>query len=1269
MDAEASRTIEVAALGRPFSLGMLYDCRQDSLVPGITLWDCNDLDKDTRERPKPSSDFEIVASDSINDKSSALKVEASLKASFLGGLVEVEGSAKYLNDRKTSKHQARVTLSYKATTKFQELSMNQLGRSNVKYPYVFDQGLATHVVTGILYGAQAFFVFDREVSGTETHQDIQGNLKVMIKKIPCLSIEGEGSLKMEDKDRENVEKFSCKFHGDFSLEKNPVSFQDAVEVYQSLPRLLGTNGENAVPMKVWLLPLTSLDSSAAKLVRQISIRLVQESQSVLEDFSELEMRCNDALRTTTAQQFPQIGKKIKTFKEMCSEFRLELQRTLAKKLPSIRGGGEEEAVLAEILKKRRSSPFNSNNLNEWMDCKDKEVSILKSFTKMMKNTKIIPSLHDLHDEILSAEHVVCFVFTSLGSDESYLSTLSDYLRQTADNPQDAHSQDLEKEQWFLSHKVTDTLRQKAKLFSDFAEANKENQNIKFLTLGSTNEAQKGSTIYLYKDGFSVSENFEPPSKPETGTVRDINHNSVTLKISPPKYGAENTTSYSVEYCVSGEEGWKQKTASKGEEVTVSDLSPNTEYEFKCRAVTSAGVGPANDVSGSTKTLPCSPPGQPQVEPHSGEISVSWEKPAELGQDVLIMSSIVEYAKTDHGGKEEDLQWKQTMSTAEKAIISGLHPETEYVVRVRCDCGLAGRSKESITVHVCTTKREFARLAEYLKHISKRINSESPTVYKLPLTEEDMEIDGCRKYDFGKETMRQNRTIMLLGATGSGKSTLINGMINYIVGVEWKDPFRFQLVHEDQSRSQTESQTSEVTVYKINHQEGFQIPFTLTVVDTPGFGDTRGIGRDREITEQIRRLFTSVSGVSEIDALCFVTQASLARLTATQRYVFDSVLSIFGKDVTENIEMLVTFADGKQPPVLEAINASAVPCPKNDIGLPVHFKFNNSALFAKKRSSSDGVCDDDDDDDDDDDFDEMFWNMGAKSMGRFFTALDKMATKSLLMTREVLKERKHLETAIEGLQPQVKAGLAKLEEIKSTKEKIKEHETVMTSNENFEIEVEVIKPIQQLLTKKGEYITNCQKCSITCHYPCGIPDDCDKKGCASMDRFGMCTVCPGKCMWNLHSNQTYKWEYVPVKEKQTLQELKDKYKKATEGKITVQELIERQEEEIVQLQEMVVALMDQSAHSITRLQEIALRPNPLTTPEYIDMMIEGERSEAKPGYTARIQSLTAMKEKAKIISKVARRDKLTRTEEELLQEKQERKAKKGYIKKFMNWVGM
>ncbi|KAK7895237.1 hypothetical protein WMY93_020562 [Mugilogobius chulae] len=94
-----------------------------------------------------------------------------------------------------------------------------------------------------------------------------------------------------------------------------------------------------------------------------------------------------------------------------------------------------------------------------------------------------------------------------------------------------------------------------------------------------------------------------------------------------------------------------------------------------------------------------------------------------------------------------------------------------------------------------------------------------------------------------------------------------------------------------------------------------IDYSLTIIDTPGYGDTRGIDRDRETTEQIRTLFSSDFG------------SALPRLTATQQYVFDSVLSIFGNDVAENIRVLITFADGELPPVLEAITELEFHVPK------------------------------------------------------------------------------------------------------------------------------------------------------------------------------------------------------------------------------------------------------------------------------------------------------------------------------------------------------
>uniref|UniRef100_A0A3Q3JM84 AIG1-type G domain-containing protein n=1 Tax=Monopterus albus TaxID=43700 RepID=A0A3Q3JM84_MONAL len=480
------------------------------------------------------------------------------------------------------------------------------------------------------------------------------------------------------------------------------------------------------------------------------------------------------------------------------------------------------------------------------------------------------------------------------------------------------------------------------------------------------------------------------------------------------------------------------------------------------------------------------------------------------------------------------------------------------------------------------------------------------VYAIPLQTKQISVDGCKHFSYGRKSNKSNCTIMVLGATGAGKSTLINGMINYILGVEWEDSFRFKL-------------TSEVTVYKLYHQEGFQIDYSLTIVDTPGFGDTRGIERDRMIVEQLRNLFSADLGVSDIHAVCFVAQASLARLKPTQRYVFDSVLSIFGKDVAENIRILVTFADGQRPPVLEAIKASGVPCPKTDNGLPVHFKFNNSALFAyNKPSERDGRSEDDEDGT----FDKMFWNMGTQSMKRFFVALNRIEPKSLTLTKEVLKERQRLENSVEKLQEQVKLGLAKLEEIKETSEILKEHEAEISRNKDFEFEVT---PVQVDISGTGCYITNCQKCHFTCHDNCVYANDADKKRCSAMGSDGYCSVCPGKCYWNVHFNQKYKWKYIEVKEKRT-------------GKPGIQALVDKLKAEY-DVQPEVVTLMETSAKCLNRLKEIALKPNPLSTPEYIDMLIEGEKSEAKPGWKQRVKALIEMREKAEYMAKVEKGEKL------------------------------
>lgn len=406
-----------------------------------------------------------------------------------------------------------------------------------------------------------------------------------------------------------------------------------------------------------------------------------------------------------------------------------------------------------------------------------------------------------------------------------------------------------------------------------------------------------------------------------------------------------------------------------------------------------------------------------------------------------------------------------------------------------------------------------------------------------------------------------------------------------------------------------SQTEWITIYTINPEQGCRLDYRLHIIDTPGFGDTRGLQRDQQIVEQVRALFSAsgAKGVACIDAICFLIKAPDARLTAIQTYIFQQIMALFGKDVEENICSLITFADGVDPPVLSALQASDLPFGK-------HFTFNNSGLFAKNVDLDSSVLS------------AMFWDMCLKGFSNFFKHLDKMETKSLQLTKSVLDERKKLEVTVQNLQPQVDAGLAKLNMVNEEIRIISQHKLDADANKDFEYEVEEIEQKRHELPK-GTHTTNCLQCNFTCHKSCAYPNDDQKKNCSAMDGNGQCTQCPDKCSWKIHSNTPYIFEYLSVKKKKTYGEKLKKYQDAEGKRLTHEQVVDKMKEELAELEECIEYFMTTVKDCNERLSEIALRPHPLSMTDHIDLMIKAEQLEQKPGSKQRIAMLEEMKHKA------------------------------------------
>jgi energy-coupling factor transporter ATP-binding protein EcfA2 len=215
---------------------------------------------------------------------------------------------------------------------------------------------------------------------------------------------------------------------------------------------------------------------------------------------------------------------------------------------------------------------------------------------------------------------------------------------------------------------------------------------------------------------------------------------------------------------------------------------------------------------------------------------------------------------------------------------------------------------------------------------------------------DLEIYLYPKINFTSKEKKNSIILMVVGQTGSGKTTLLNAFLNFLLGVEYEDNFRFKLIHEDFGISMAESQTKDVTVYNIRPlNKDFPL---ITVIDTPGFGDTGGIEKDKLIADKIAEKFHSE--ISHINAICFVAQSTNSKLTINQKYIFNSIMDLFSDEIKENFIAMLTFCNiiDENPVILEPLKKKGSGF---DLVLPAientqwYFLFDNLAVFKSKEN--------------------------------------------------------------------------------------------------------------------------------------------------------------------------------------------------------------------------------------------------------------------------------------------------------------------------------
>eukprot|EP00929_Paragymnodinium_shiwhaense_P081779 TRINITY_DN42888_c0_g2_i3.p1 TRINITY_DN42888_c0_g2~~TRINITY_DN42888_c0_g2_i3.p1 ORF type:complete len:574 (-),score=104.66 TRINITY_DN42888_c0_g2_i3:866-2587(-) len=157
--------------------------------------------------------------------------------------------------------------------------------------------------------------------------------------------------------------------------------------------------------------------------------------------------------------------------------------------------------------------------------------------------------------------------------------------------------------------------------------------------------------------------------------------------------------------------------------------------------------------------------------------------------------------------------------------------------------------------------------------------------------------------FGTRPMRE-ATMVLLGQTGSGKTSFLNLLCNFPIVIghgrnafdgHLKD-FR-SIEFENKVGDNSASKTSAATTYVLQFDD-----LTLNIVDTPGFGDTRGQQFDKKHAQMI---VDCIKKLTHVHSIVLVMSGRDARMTTQLKYVLTEICAILPKGARHNIVTVFT----------------------------------------------------------------------------------------------------------------------------------------------------------------------------------------------------------------------------------------------------------------------------------------------------------------------------------------------------------------------------
>jgi len=367
-------TISRQALGRIAKLGDLYNAQTDKFC-GVSIF---------RHRLPPDfpaiskidnaqTNIAYTTGSSFRDKSLNLNITADLQLSFLAGLFEPGGSAKYLRNTKESFKSVEGTLLYNVKTVSEHL---ELSDKEVEGYIISEEAMsgyradgATHVVVQIEWGGNCIMTVTDQKSDSNDKHDVEVNINAHLKKVKSLSsLSGNAEIDVTQEENADCQRLSFAFFSDGlldSLEEFPQTFAGASALMRKVPELIRKyNDGKGKPVTYIMLPVSFLPAQKPLHHRESlstcePVSSVDESRAIrtvhlFDNIAELRQKVHDQIDELNSHSYCVTSSELEEARRIENDLEVHVCRVkdeLAQLLKDIRSATEDVTRLDSFCDK------------------------------------------------------------------------------------------------------------------------------------------------------------------------------------------------------------------------------------------------------------------------------------------------------------------------------------------------------------------------------------------------------------------------------------------------------------------------------------------------------------------------------------------------------------------------------------------------------------------------------------------------------------------------------------------------------------------------------------------------------------------------------------------------------------------------------------------------------------------------------------------------------------------------------------------------------